>query len=58
MSFNEQEGTCSCTLRRSSITQDIAREVSTTTAYSIGFVVVSNRQQWLIQDGRAWWGKL
>ncbi|GMN31035.1 hypothetical protein TIFTF001_044540 [Ficus carica] len=26
MSFNEQEGTCSCTLRRSSITQDIARE--------------------------------
>ncbi|GMN27414.1 hypothetical protein TIFTF001_051875 [Ficus carica] len=40
MSFNEQEGTCSCTLRRSSITQDIAREVSTTTAYSIGFVVV------------------
>ncbi|GMN67805.1 hypothetical protein TIFTF001_036861 [Ficus carica] len=39
MSFNEQEGTCSCTLRRSSITQDIAREVSTTTAYSIGFVV-------------------
>ncbi|GMN34200.1 hypothetical protein TIFTF001_044881 [Ficus carica] len=40
MSFNEQEGTCSCTLRRSSITQDIAREVSTTTAYSIGFVVL------------------
>ncbi|GMN60092.1 hypothetical protein TIFTF001_029182 [Ficus carica] len=40
MSFNEQEGTCSCTLRRSSLTQDIAREVSTTTAYSIGFVVV------------------
>ncbi|GMN25767.1 hypothetical protein TIFTF001_046006 [Ficus carica] len=40
MSFNEQEGTCSCTLRRSSTTQDIAREVSTTTAYSIGFVVV------------------
>ncbi|GMN34463.1 hypothetical protein TIFTF001_044906 [Ficus carica] len=39
MSFNEHEGTCSCTLRRSSITQDIAREVSTTTAYSIGFVV-------------------
>ncbi|GMN74569.1 hypothetical protein TIFTF001_055434 [Ficus carica] len=75
MSFNEQKGTCSCTLRRSSITQDIAREVSTTTAYSIGFVVydklryvydecfdymkhVSNRQQWLIQDGRAWRGKL
>ncbi|GMN30469.1 hypothetical protein TIFTF001_039522 [Ficus carica] len=27
MSFNEQEGTCSCTLRRSSITQDIAREL-------------------------------
>ncbi|GMN70316.1 hypothetical protein TIFTF001_039360 [Ficus carica] len=26
MSFNEQEGTCSCTLRRSSLTQDIARE--------------------------------
>ncbi|GMN66633.1 hypothetical protein TIFTF001_035697 [Ficus carica] len=39
MSFNEQEGTYSCTLRRSSITQDIPREVSTTTAYSIGFVV-------------------
>ncbi|GMN71770.1 hypothetical protein TIFTF001_051882 [Ficus carica] len=62
MSFNEQDGTCSCTLRRSSITQDIARKVSTTTAYSIGFVVVlaqvSNRQQWLIQDGRAWQGKL
>ncbi|GMN30035.1 hypothetical protein TIFTF001_051756 [Ficus carica] len=45
MSFNEQEGTCSCTLRRSSLTQDLAREVS-------------NRQQWLIQDGRAWRGKL
>ncbi|GMN65304.1 hypothetical protein TIFTF001_034384 [Ficus carica] len=27
MSFNEQEGTCSCTLRRSSITQDITREL-------------------------------
>ncbi|GMN21652.1 hypothetical protein TIFTF001_041406 [Ficus carica] len=27
MSFNEQERTCSCTLRRSSITQDIAREL-------------------------------
>ncbi|GMN30536.1 hypothetical protein TIFTF001_044488 [Ficus carica] len=40
MSFNEQDGTCSCTLRRSSTTQDIARKVSTTTAYSIGFVVV------------------
>ncbi|GMN29840.1 hypothetical protein TIFTF001_050628, partial [Ficus carica] len=26
MSINEQEGTCSCTLRRSSLTQDIARE--------------------------------
>ncbi|GMN33628.1 hypothetical protein TIFTF001_044818 [Ficus carica] len=39
MSFNQQEGTCSCTQKRSSITQDIAREVSTTTAYSIGFVV-------------------
>ncbi|GMN64484.1 hypothetical protein TIFTF001_033557 [Ficus carica] len=26
MSFNEQDGTCSCTLRRSSITQDIARK--------------------------------
>ncbi|GMN52698.1 hypothetical protein TIFTF001_021842 [Ficus carica] len=44
MSFNEQEGTCNCTLRRSSITQDIAREVSTTTAYSIGFVVVRSLQ--------------
>ncbi|GMN19271.1 hypothetical protein TIFTF001_046931 [Ficus carica] len=40
MSFNKQEGTCSCTQRRSNTTQDIAREVSTTTAYSIGFVVV------------------
>ncbi|GMN27936.1 hypothetical protein TIFTF001_046188 [Ficus carica] len=39
MSFNEQEGTYNCTLRRSSITQNIAREVSTTTAYSIGFIV-------------------
>ncbi|GMN43586.1 hypothetical protein TIFTF001_012792 [Ficus carica] len=38
MSFNEQEGTCNCTLRRSSLTQDIAREVSTTTAYSIGLL--------------------
>ncbi|GMN47180.1 hypothetical protein TIFTF001_016361 [Ficus carica] len=40
MSFNKQEGTCSCTQKRSDTTQDIAREVSTTTAYSIGFVVV------------------
>ncbi|GMN64471.1 hypothetical protein TIFTF001_033544 [Ficus carica] len=45
MSFNEQEGTCSCTLRRSSITQDIAREISTTTAYSIGFVVKNPRER-------------
>ncbi|GMN34607.1 hypothetical protein TIFTF001_048369 [Ficus carica] len=45
MSFNEQEGTCSCTLRRSSITQDIAREL-----LMLRYVVVVAMRLYLLSE--------